>query len=87
MVTFGVSTKSYQTATLNMVTLFFMIMTAFIEIIMPHLISTSYCVSPFVFEMNDCFPGSDATKKDRCIGYACNLYNGLRCVRGGGVSN
>ena len=42
MVTFGVSTKSYQTATLNMVTLFFMIMTAFIEIIMPHLISTSY---------------------------------------------
>ena len=41
MVTFGVSTKSYQTATLNMVTLFFMIMTAFIEIIMPHLISTS----------------------------------------------
>ena len=44
MVTFGVSTKSYQTATLNMVTLFFMIMTAFIEIIMPHLISTSYIV-------------------------------------------
>ena len=42
MVTFGVSTKSYQTATLNMVTLFFMIMAAFIEIIMPHLISTSY---------------------------------------------
>ena len=45
MVTFGVSTKSYQTATLNMVTLFFMIMTAFIEIIMPHLISTSYNLS------------------------------------------
>ena len=44
MVTFGVSTKSYQTATLNMVTLFFMIMTAFIEIIMPHLISTSYAL-------------------------------------------
>lgn len=34
-----------------MVTLFFMIMTAFIEIIMPHLISTSYVISdPFAQE-------------------------------------
>ena len=58
MVTFGVSTKSYQTATLNMVTLFFMIMTAFIEIIMPHLISTSYIFPGSLRSLNIrlCFP-------------------------------
>ena len=70
MVTFGVSTKSYQTATLNMVTLFFMIMTAFIEIIMPHLISTSYEITPLPAAFN----GRSNIKRVRTIRSVRTLF-------------